>query len=165
MYLYRILALEGNDPVFVMFENMKMLSDAGEPNWWSHIQTLLKTYNITENLEQMKQMKHASFRTMVNCKISEVALGELLNESEGLKKTSTLKYDSLQVQGYLQHLYPNQARVVFKCRCQTMDIKTHLTYKYSDKICRGCGKEEETLSHVINKTVNHLPYWKWIYAR
>lgn len=46
--------------------------------------------------------------------------------------------------------YPNQARVIFKCRCQTMDIKAHLTYKYNDKICRRCGKEEETLSHVIN---------------
>ena len=40
--------------------------------------------------------------------------------------------------------------MVFKCRSNTLDIKSHLTYKYTDLKCRKCGCEEETLSHVIN---------------
>ena len=37
-----------------------------------------------------------------------------------------------------------------KCRGQTVDIKSHLSYKYTDLLCRKCGLEDETLDHVIN---------------
>ena len=48
-------------------------------------------------------------------------------------------------------LYPTQARLIFKARCQTLDIKTQSTYKNGgDIICRKCGVEEETFSHAIN---------------
>ena len=47
--------------------------------------------------------------------------------------------------------YPSQARLMFKCRTQTVDIKTHLTYKYVvDSVCRKCGEDDETYSHIVN---------------
>ena len=60
------------------------------------------------------------------------------------------RYTDLMTQEYLQQLYPNQAKLVFKCRGQTVDIKSHLSYKYTDLVCRKCGAEDETLAHVIN---------------
>ena len=40
---------------------------------------------------------------------------------------------------------------MFKCRTRTLDIKTHLTYKYrADSVCRGCGQTDETYEHIIN---------------
>ena len=47
-------------------------------------------------------------------------------------------------------LYPSQSKVIFKWRSKTLDIKSHLTYKYEDLLCRGCGVEEENLSHILN---------------
>ena len=53
-------------------------------------------------------------------------------------------------QKYLSVLYPSQARVIFKWRSKTLDIKSHLTYKYEDLVCRLCGVEEENPSHIMN---------------
>ena len=79
-----------------------------------------------------------------------MALNCLKAECAGLKKTASLRYESLKSQDYLSALYPSQAKVIFKWRSQTLDIKSHLSYKYSDRLCRGCGIEEEVPCHVVN---------------
>ena len=67
-----------------------------------------------------------------------------------MKKTANLQYKELKVQEYLSQLYPSQARLVFKWRSKTLDLKTHLTYKYSDKSCRICKSNDETPEHALN---------------
>ena len=54
------------------------------------------------------------------------------------------------MQEYLTHLYPSQARLVFKWRSKTLDLKAHLTYKYSDMSCRICKSNDETPEHALN---------------
>ena len=71
-------------------------------------------------------------------------------ECQSLKKTAGLNYEALKVQEYWSHLYPSQARLIFKWRSRTLDLKTHLTYKYSDTLCRSCKRSEETPDHVLN---------------
>ena len=45
---------------------------------------------------------------------------------------------------------PSEAKIIFKCRSKTLQIKDHMKYKYSDMSCRWCGVAEETLEHVTN---------------
>ena len=87
---------------------------------------------------------------MVNKGVYHVSLSKLKLECASLKKTANVQYSKFGLQEYLKVLYPNQAKVILKSRCKTLDIKTHCTYKYSDTICRGCGIEDETLPHIIN---------------
>ena len=47
-------------------------------------------------------------------------------------------------------MYPSQARLIFKWRSETLDIKPHLTYKYHDMVCRCCKTQNETPQHIIN---------------
>ena len=47
-------------------------------------------------------------------------------------------------------MYPSQSKILFKCRSKTLDIKTHLTYKYKDTLCRKCKKVPEEVEHIIN---------------
>ena len=62
-----------------------------------------------------------------------------------------MTYERFEVQGYLKELYPNQARVILKSRCKTLDLKTHNTYKFKeDTVCRLCADKEETLEHAMN---------------
>ena len=67
-----------------------------------------------------------------------------------MKKTSDIHYEDFKVQDYLLKLFPGQAKTVFKWRSKTLDIKSHLTYKYSDTDCRGCGSCEESVEHIVN---------------
>ena len=109
----------------------------------------LSKYDLP-NLDQIKELSKDCFSRKVKKSVAEFALKQLVTECHGLKKTATLEYDRLKLQDYLTYLYPSQARLVFKWRSQTLDVKCHLTYKYNDTICRGCHNEMEDPYHVVN---------------
>ena len=149
MFLHRIVNLEVSDPVFQMFENLVRMNNEGETNWWTDVEKLLEKY-IGKGVWEVKEMSKGEYRSLVNSSIEKAALEELITECKSKKKTSSLTYESLKTQEYLKKLYPNQARVIFKCRSQTLDLKSHSTYKYNDLTCRRCCQEDETLEHIIN---------------
>ena len=91
-----------------------------------------------------------SFKKLVKNKVNEIAFEALKQECLDKKKTKHLKYNLFNSQDYLNHLYPNQAQVIFKCRSKTLEIKDHQRYKYNDNTCRRCGKEDETVEHIVN---------------
>ena len=140
MFLHRILNLEDEDPVHEMFTNQTTLAEAGEENWWSGVKLLLNKYELTETLDEIKTMSKGRFRWLVKKAVEKVALEQLQLECSLLKKTSNLKYEELKLQPYLSKLYPSQSRIIFKMRSQTLDIKTHSTYKYADRLSEmWCG--------------------------
>ena len=150
MYLHRILQLEESDPVRMAFHAMTTLHEAGEKNWWTGVVKLLSKYDLSSDLEEIREMSKDSFSAKVKMVVSEKALVQLIAECKSLKKTEGLEYESLATQDYLLQLYPSQARIVFKWRSKTIDIKSHSTHKYKDLICRSCKCEEEDPAHVIN---------------
>ena len=118
---------------------------------WSQVKSFLVKYNLPQSLDEIKNLSKVTFKGMVNKAVATTAFEELKAECGSLKKTADLSYDTFKLQGYLSKLFPNQARVVLKGRCKTLDIKTHNTYMYrEDIVCRGCGVENETLQHVLN---------------
>ena len=133
MYLHRILMLPMEDPVHQMFLNIMELSEKGEDNWWTQVKPLLPKYNLPENLNEIAQLTKEAFKKRVRKGVTDVMFNELKQKCESLKKTAGLHYDVLELQEYLKVLYPNQARVVLKSRCKTLDIKTHNTYNTHGK--------------------------------
>ena len=150
MYLHRILNLEDTDPVYVTFLNMMSFHKAGEENWWSGVEEALERYKLPSDLNKIKEMGKDVFRDMVNKAVTKLAFEKLVLECHSQKKTATLTYNSFCVQDYLLKMFPHQSRVIFKCRSEIVDIKTHFTHKYKDSVCRGCRIEDEELSHIVN---------------
>ena len=131
-----------------MYYNMKQLP--GEKNWYNCVVNLLETYNIVMSEEEIKVKSKDAFKRIVKNAIRKVALTNLIQEFSQQKKTNTLVYTKLKPQDYLTKLFPWQSKLIFRCRSKTLDIKTHQTYKYSDKLCRWCNIWDEDLSHIIN---------------
>ena len=150
MYLHRILQLDQDDPVVKLFWELKKFSDCGETNWWTGVEKCLEDYCLPIDLEVIRAMSKQKFSDAVKSAVAKVALSQLKAECSALKKTAGLHYHELNPQKYLSALYPSQAKVIFKWRSKTLDIKSHLTYKYKDLACRLCGTEEESPSHVLN---------------
>ena len=149
IYLHKILQLSSSDPVSQMFWEMKKFHEAGEKNWWSGIVPCLSKYGLPQ-LDEIKELSKDCYVRRVKKSVTEFALRQLVAECRGLKKTATLEYDCLKLQDYFSYLYQSQARVVFKWRSRTLDVKSHLTYKYKDTVCRGCLIEAEDPYHVVN---------------
>ena len=152
VYLQRILQLDEQDPVRKVFnfQYSESLNENKENNWWSGVSKLLVRYSIEKSVDQIKDMTKEAFKKLVNSAVTKVAFDNLVAECNTKKKTMERHYTDLVTQEYLQQLFANHAKLVFKCRGQTVDIKSHLSYKYTDLLCRKCGREDETLDHVIN---------------
>ena len=151
MYLHKILMLPDDDPVHQMFTNVVEFAEKGESNWWSQVKPLLTMYGLPQNLVEIKNLTKGTFKGMVNKAVTAAAFEDLKIECASLKKTANLSHEKFELQGYLKELYPNQARIILKSRCKTLDIKTHNTYKYKDDtVCRICAIEDETLEHALN---------------
>ena len=150
MFLHRILQLDKDDPVNIMFWNIKFLHEAGESNWWTEVVRNMEKYDLVCDLDEIKSVSKDVFANRVKKAIAATAFKELKENCNSLKKTSELRYQKLETQGYLLKMFPSQAKTIFKWRSKTLDIKTHSTFKYHDTVCRGCGIAEETVDHIIN---------------
>ena len=83
--------------------------------------------------------------------VAKKALEELLGENKGKKRTANWEYEKLETQKYIRNLDPASARIIFKCRAKTLNIKTHMKFKYKEDLsCRWCGICEESLEHIVN---------------
>ena len=150
MFLHRILQLSEDDPVNIMFWNVKLHHEAGESNWWSDVVKNMERYNLVCDLDEIKATSKNIFSNRVKKAVTEFAFTELKENCRSLKKTADLNYQKFETQDYLLKMFPSQAKTVFKWRSKTLDLKTHSTYKYTDAVCRGCGIAEENVNHVIN---------------
>ena len=82
----------------------------------------------------------------------------MINEKEKQSKIANAQYDRLEMQDYLNsgHCSINMARLIFKARSQTLDIKTQRKWKYSDIFCIGCESKEETAQEIMTcKVLNN----------
>ena len=148
--IHRILNLDESDPVYIAFNNMMSYHKAGEENWWSGVAMVLEKYDLPSDINEIKTLSKDVFRAKVNKTVTKFAFNKLVSECHAQKKTANLTYATFNVQEYLTTLYPSQSKVIFKCRSETIDIKSHLTHKYNDRLCRKCGVVTEELHHIIN---------------
>ena len=146
IFLHHIVHLEDSDPVKITWENMKKFPE--ENNWWSGVKSILSKYEIS--LHEAEENSKEAFKTMVKKKVKETAFKVLKQECCEKKKTGSISYNSLKPQDYLSKLYPKEAQVIFKSRSKILEIKDHQSYRFTDKSCRRCGQEDETLQHIVN---------------
>ena len=155
MFLHRILQLEDNDPVRTVLGFQVEQANAGstERNWWTGVkESLASNLGTSLSLEEIKNMSKDKYKKVVKEAIEKEAFEKLKKECASKKKTEHLQYSEFKTQEYLKFSFPNVARLMFKCRSRTLDIKTHSTYKYRDvdTVCRRCGEGDEELLHVVN---------------
>ena len=65
-------------------------------------------------------------------------------------KTNSLLYEKFEIQPYLCHLLPNEARLIFKARVKSINCKANRKSKYSNDLCCMCGRAKEEQSHIVN---------------
>ena len=81
-----------------------------------------------------------------------------------------MNYSKLEIQEYLVDgdRDNNIAKVIYKARGMTLDLKTHKKWKYSDSLCTGCLKNEETGEEILRcdsfgENLEKIPY-SWFYS-
>ena len=62
-----------------------------------------------------------------------------------------LKYEKLEMKSYLMDGDRSRkiSNLIFKARGQNLDIKIQQKWKYEDKLCSGCIKNEESAEEIL----------------
>ena len=148
LFLHHIMNLPNHDPVKKVWRNQTVLPNHN--NWWSNVKELMKKYSIHLSEDQITSMSKNVFKTKIKKAVSEYAFAKLKDECRAQKKTGSLKYDEFKAQSYLSSMNPDMAKMIFRCRSKTTNLRDHTKYKHSDSSCRWCGVNEETLNHIVN---------------
>ena len=80
------------------------------------------------------------------------AFDYLITEKNKQEKIKDIQYSELKLQNYLMegNKNINTSKFIFKARAKTLDIKSQKSWKYTDKMCSGCGVREETGSEILS---------------
>ena len=118
------------------------------------VQTCVKYLNdlkIDLSFDQIEKMSVWTFKKMVKERISEAGFS-YLKEKVSKQNISHIKYDNLEIQEYL--LDGNQnikvAKLIFKARSMTLDLKMQKKWRYQDTTCIGCGVKDETGEEILS---------------
>ena len=105
--------------------------------------------------EEIGQMSKFRFKNLVKEKAKEAAFKYLLEEKSKQSNILDLQYDKLEIQEYMTEGSRNKeiAKVIYKARGKSLDIKTHKKWKYNDLQCFGCGQEIETVDEILTCSV------------
>ena len=111
----------------------------------------LQQLNIKMSFEEIGQMSNMKFKNIVKQKTEEAGFKYLLIEKNKQTKIADLNYENLEMQEYLNDGNRNTriSKLIFKARGRNLNIKMHKKWKYSDAICVGCGKNDETENELL----------------
>ena len=110
----------------------------------------LNVLDIKLSFEEIEKLTEWSFKKLAKEKTEKAALKYLLSEKEKQSKISNIAYEKLKIQEYLSGgCNVKLAKLIFKARSQTLDIKTHKKWKYADNLCSGCKVKEETGQEIL----------------
>ena len=156
-YLYYILH-EDEQSLINQFLHIQ-LKEPTTKDWGSQVKKDINELDLGVDIEDIKQMPKASFKTLVKTKIKEHALKYL--EYKKKSKTKKVIHIELKMQEYLEpnsdEISLTEKQFLFKCRSRMLDVKENMKKFHKDLTCSACGKEEETQMHlmqcnVLNKT-------------
>jgi hypothetical protein len=123
-----------------------------EPNWANDVKAVRKIYNITQNDNEIAAMTKSVWKRIVKKSVEQRALENLNKDLALLKVSSHLcPYNKLEQQEYMQHLLPEEVRIIFQVRAGVVDFKAVRKYWYEETVCRLCGDGEEDAEHVVNR--------------
>ena len=103
------------------------------------------------SFQEIENMSKWTFKKLVKEKTKAAGLKYLLGQKEKQTKTTNIQYDDLKIQEYFTdgNCKKNIAKLIFKARSKTLDIKTQQKWKYSDQICIGCKTKEESGDEIL----------------
>ena len=111
----------------------------------------LSALKINLSFEQLGDLSNWSVKKLVKEKTAEAAFNYLVEEKCKQVKISHIQYKELEIQDYLMEGNRNNdvAKLIFKARSMTLNIKTQKKWKYKDDICIGCGLNTEDGDEIL----------------
>ena len=131
---------------------IEMLKFENETNQANNVLGLRRDYNLPVNDDNIKKMSVSHWKYFVKCAIFKEALLQLQVELSSNRKTNHITYQhfSIKPNDYLLQLPSHLARLVFKAKTRTLDIRVNYKRKYKNGLhCPFCSEYDERFEHIF----------------
>ena len=153
VFLQYILKQEESSMMYKVFQ-----ATCDQPIKKDFVQTyqkFLECLDIDLKFDEIKEMSEYRFKSIVKQKTVEASFKYLMdqkNKPGKHTKIENITYKKLCIQEYLLDGNQNTelARVIYKARGRTLNIKEHKKWKYSDNTCVGCSVRSETENELLS---------------
>ena len=89
-----------------------------------------------------------------------------------MSKIANINYERLELQQYLsENKNTKISKLIAKARAKTLEIKTHKSWKYEDKLYSGCEIREESVDDILSckkfeiyEEVEKMPKYEWLFG-
>ena len=144
---------------------IEMLKFENETNWANNVLGLRRDYNLPVNDDNIKKMSVSHWKYFVKSAIFKEALLQLQVELSSNRKTNhiTYQHSSLKPNDHLLQLPSHLARLVFKAKTRTLDIRINYKRKCKNGLhCPFCSEYDERFEHIFNamQDSEYLNSWR-----
>ena len=149
MFLQYILKQEKSSMIYQVF--IATWENPIKNDFVKSCEKYLSVLDIKLSFKEIELMSKWSLKKIVKSKVEAAGLKYLLDEKSKQSKISHIKYEKLEIQGYLVggNCSINISKLIFKARSKTLDIKAQQKWKYEDKLCIGCSIKDETGEEIL----------------
>ena len=152
LFLKHLLDKKHVDPCLRTYT--EMLKFENETNWANNVLGLRRDYlpNLPMNDDNIKKMSVSHWKYFVKSAIFKEALLQLQVELSSNRKTNHITYQhfSLKPNDYLLQLPSHLARLVFKAKTRTSDIRINCKRKCKNGLhCPFCSEYDEKFEHIF----------------
>jgi hypothetical protein len=130
----------------------------------------LETLKINVSFDEIEKMSSYTFKKLLKEKTRSAAFEYLEGQKNKQDKIKEIVHTKLEMQEYLADGDRNTsvAKIIYKARGKTLDVKLQKSWKYSDKLCSGCKTNEESGDEILScdsfgDNPEKLPY-SWFYS-
>ena len=168
-FLHYILNQDRNSIIYKFFNSQ--MKKRTKRDWVSTVIEDLELMDIQLEMEQIKTMRKSNFMSIIKDKIQMQTFQDMEKIKSSHTKVKEIEHENMKMQKYLQanscKITKEEAQLIFKLRCRTINVKRNLKGIYDNLNCTACGTEEETQEHVLkceelnkNKEKNNVEYSK-----
>ena len=150
LFLKRLLDKKHADPCLRTY--IEMLKFESETNWANNVLGLQRDYNLPVNDDNIKKMSVSHWKYFVKSAVFKEALLQLQVELSSNRKTNhiTYQHSSLKPNDCLLQLPSHLARLVFKAKTRTLDIRINYKRKSKNGLhCPFCSEYDERFEHIF----------------
>ena len=177
LFLQYILQQEKQSMMYKVFE--ATINEPIKNDFVNTCKKYLEELNITLSFEEIRNLSRWKFKKIVKEKVEIAAFKYLLEWKNNpgrdgkMSKVYNIKYDKFEMQQYLyDNSNTNISKFIAKARAKSLELKTHKSWKYNDKLCSGCSMREESGDEILScekfgkyKENETIPAYSWLYGK
>ena len=150
-FLHYILSQDSGSLIYKVFQSQN--KHRSKKDWISTVIADLVELDLKMKFENIQKISKAKWKSIVKNTIQVKTFEKLQSIKQTHVKVKDLEHISLEMQEYfmpnnIENVNKEETQLIFKIRCQVINVKMNMKTQYSTYECSICQEENESQKHI-----------------